>query len=57
LSVLVLVNFLGAHYGFALLVTIIMVPLVNFFTLDQWVFRETAEHKKGPALKSASAGH
>ena len=57
LSVLVLVNCLGAHYGFALLVTMIMVPMVNFFTLDQWVFRETTGHKKGPILKSASAEH
>lgn len=52
LSVLILVNGLGAHYGFALLVTMMMVPMVNFLILDQWVFRETTKPQKRPALTS-----
>jgi putative flippase GtrA len=50
LSVLILVNGLGAHYGFALLVTMVMVPLVNFLILDQWVFRGTTNTRNAVAL-------
>jgi putative flippase GtrA len=42
LSVLTLVNGLGAHYGVALLVTMLLVPTVNFIILDRWVFRAPA---------------
>jgi putative flippase GtrA len=55
LSVFVVVNELNSHYGFALLVTMILVPLVNFVVLDKWVFREAKEIEKNPELMSESA--
>jgi putative flippase GtrA len=56
LSIFVLVNGLDAHYGFALLVTMMLVPIVNFIVLDQWVFREAKEVEKNPAPISENVG-
>ena len=39
LAMTVVVDLLGLHYGFGVLAGILVVPIITFFVLNKWVFR------------------
>ena len=44
LAMAVAVDLLGLHYGFGVLAGVLLVPLITFFVLNKWVFRNQIQH-------------
>ncbi|MDH3768897.1 MAG: GtrA family protein [Gammaproteobacteria bacterium] len=43
ISIVVIVNVMSKHYALALLATAVLVPMINFVVLKQWVFASDRE--------------
>lgn len=50
-SMLAIVHLYKAHYGYALLVTTVLVPSLNYFVLSAWVFKDS---RAGPLANADS---